>query len=432
MFTLKEFLKEEVKPALGCTEPGAVALSVARACEELSDRNVAFVEATVSSNIYKNGMYVGIPGTDGLKGNPVAAALGALCGESALGLEVLKPCRPDHVKKAVAMVDEGKVRIVPDLKRNGVFIRSEVVSASGERAACVIEGSHTGIVQVEKDGTVIESAGSPASRGNSKTGDIPVSRQIETLSWRQTISVLDEMDSDDVDHIMEGALMNVAVAEYGFDNDIGLGFGSMIRELAGESWDTEAGLPAKVKAWCAAASDARMGGAPLAVMSSAGSGNHGITAILPVYVVGDHYGRSREEIAGAIALSHLTTSFIKSRMGRLSPVCGCSVAAGAGAAAGIAFMQSGSLEAAEKAVVIVLADLVGMICDGAKETCALKVGTGAAEAYYAAMLALRGGLEPPQGIVDETIEKTVDNAAELNIKGMTDIDGILIRQMQRR
>jgi L-cysteine desulfidase len=119
-------------------------------------------------------------------------------------------------------------------------------------------------------------------------------------------------------------------------------------------------------------------------------------------------------------------------MGRLSPVCGCSVAAGAGAAAGIAFLQSGSLETAEKAVVIVMADLVGMICDGAKETCALKVGTGAAEAYYAAMLALRGGLEPPQGIVDETIEKTVENAAELNIKGMTDIDGILIRQMQRR
>jgi L-cysteine desulfidase len=108
LFTLKEFLKEEVKPALGCTEPGAVALSVARACEELSDRNVESIEATVSSNIYKNGMYVGIPGTDGLKGNPVAAALGGLCGESALGLEVLKPCRPDHVKKAVAMVTREK------------------------------------------------------------------------------------------------------------------------------------------------------------------------------------------------------------------------------------------------------------------------------------------------------------------------------------
>ncbi|MGC9373287.1 MAG: serine dehydratase subunit alpha family protein [Thermovirgaceae bacterium] len=432
MFTLKEFLKEEVKPALGCTEPGAVALSVARACEELADRDVDFIEATVSSSIYKNGMYVGIPGTDGLKGNPVAAALGALCGESALGLEVLKPCRPDDVKKAMTMVNEGKVRIVPDLERNGVFIRSEVVSASGERAACVIEGSHTGIVQVEKDGKVVESAGSSRSCGYSKAGDIPVSRQLESLSWREAVSVLDEMDADDAEHIMDGARMNVTVAEYGFDHDVGLGFGSMIRQLAGESRDTDAGLPAKVKAWCAAASDARMGGAPMAVMSSAGSGNHGITAILPVYVVGGHDGNSPEKIARAIALSHLTTSFIKSRMGRLSPVCGCSVAAGAGAAAGIAFLRSGSLETAEKAVAIVMADLVGMICDGAKETCALKVGTGAAEAYYAAMLALRGGLEPPQGIVDETIEKTVENAAELNIKGMTDIDGILIRQMQRR
>ena len=119
-------------------------------------------------------------------------------------------------------------------------------------------------------------------------------------------------------------------------------------------------------------------------------------------------------------------------MGRLSPVCGCSVAAGAGAAAGIAFLRSGSFESAEKAAMIVMAGLVGMICDGAKETCALKVGTGAAEAYYAAMLALRGGFEPPQGIVDETIEKTVDNAAELNNEGMTGIDAILIRQMQSR
>lgn len=432
MFTLKQYLKEEVKPALGCTEPGAVALGVARACEELSDRNVETIEATVSSNIYKNGMYVGIPGTDGLKGNPVAAALGALCGESALGLEVLKPCGPEHVEKAMSMIDQGKVRIVPDLERNGVFIRSEVVSTSGERAVCVIEGSHTGIVQVEKDGVVVESAGSSTFCGNSKTGEIPVSRQLESMSWRETISVLDEIDANDVDHVMDGADMNVTVAEYGFNNDVGLGFGSMIRELAGECWDTDAGLPAKVKAWCAAASDARMGGAPLAVMSSAGSGNHGITAILPVYIVGEHDGSSREKIARAITLSHLTTSFIKSRMGRLSPVCGCSVAAGAGAAAGIAFLRSGSLESAEKAATIVMADLVGMICDGAKETCALKVGTGATEAYYAAMLALRGGFEPPQGIVDESIDKTVENAAELNIKGMTDIDRILIQQMQQR
>jgi len=432
MFTLKQFLKEEVKPALGCTEPGAVALSVARACEELAARDVESVQVTVSASIYKNGMYVGIPGTDGLKGNAVAAALGALCGDSALGLEVLKPCGPEHVKKAMAMLEEGKVRIVPDLERKGVFIRSEVVSASGEGAACVIEGSHTGIVQVEKDGKVVESAGSSASCGHSKTGDIPVSRQLETLSWREVVSLLDEMDAADVERIMEGALMNIVVAEYGFHNDVGLGFGSMIRELTGESWDTEAGLPAKVKAWCAAASDARMGGAPMDVMSSAGSGNHGITAILPVYVVGEHDGRSREEIARAIALSHLTTSFIKSRMGRLSPVCGCSVAAGAGAAAGIAFLRSGSLESAEKAASIVMAGLVGMTCDGAKETCALKVGTGAAEAYYAAMLALRGRFEPPQGIVEGTIDKTVENAAELNIKGMTDVDGILIRQMQQR
>jgi L-cysteine desulfidase len=432
MFTLKDFLKEEVKPALGCTEPGAVALCVARACEELDERDIASIDVRVSKNIYKNGMYVGIPGTDGLKGNDVAAALGAVCGKSDLGLEALKHCGRDNLEHAMAMLKDGKVRVIPDLGIDGVFVRADVTAASGQKAACVIEGSHTRIVRVEKNGRIVADNTEACAKKSSKKAVTDVSRQLADMSYRATLRVLDEMDDEDVEYIMEGVRMNVAIAEWGFGHDVGLGFGAMIKKLAGESWDTDAGLPAKVKAWCAAASDARMMGVPLPVMSSAGSGNHGITAILPVYVVADHDGKSRREIAKAIALSHLTTSFIKSRMGRLSPVCGCSVAAGAGAAAGIAYLRSKSFEMAERAVAIMIADLVGMICDGAKETCALKVGTGAIEAYYAAMLALKGGIEPPQGVVDVLIEKTVDNAAELNTEGMTGIDAILIRQMQSR
>jgi len=432
MFTLKEFLKEEVKPALGCTEPGAVALCVARAREELDDLDIASIEVRVSKSIYKNGMYVGIPGTDGLKGNDVAAALGAVCGKSALGLEVLKHCGRGHLEHAMTMLKDGKVRVIPDLGRDGVFVKADVMSSSGQKAACLIEGAHTRIVRVEKNGRVVTENSEAPTEKSSKKPEGDVSKQLANMRYREALRLLGEMDDDDVEYIMEGVAMNVAMAEWGFEHDVGLGFGAMIKNLAGESWDTEAGLPAKVKAWCAAASDARMMGVPLPVMSSAGSGNHGITAILPVYIVAEHDGASRRDTAKAIALSHLTTSFIKSRMGRLSPVCGCSVAAGAGAAAGIAYLRSKSFEMAERAVAVMIADLVGMICDGAKETCALKVGTGAIEAYYAAMLALRGGLKPPQGVVDALIEKTVDNAARLNTEGMTGVDAILIRQMQSR
>jgi L-cysteine desulfidase len=226
--------------------------------------------------------------------------------------------------------------------------------------------------------------------------------------------------------------MNLTIADYGFTHSVGLNLGSTIKELAGDHYDSD-DLTSKIKAVAAAASDARMDGAPYPVMSSAGSGNHGITAILPVYVVGDHYKKSREEIAKAIAFSHLTTSFIKSRMGRLSPVCGCSVAAGAGAASGIVYLLSKDISKAEKAVEIVLGNLVGMVCDGAKETCALKVGTGAVESYHAAMVVMGGnGLNGAQGVVDDTIEKTVENAASINVEGMTEVDRIIIDFIRKR
>lgn len=250
--------------------------------------------------------------------------------------------------------------------------------------------------------------------------------------YRDLVALVDDMDADDVEHMMAGVEMNLKIAEYGFEHDAGLNLGSTVKELAGNHYDSD-DLSAKIKAVSAAASDARMSGAPLPVMSSAGSGNHGITAIIPVAITGTYLQKDREEIAKAIAFSHLTTSFIKSRMGRLSPVCGCSVAAGAGSAAGMVRLMGGDVEASVKAMEIVLGNLVGMLCDGAKETCSLKVATGAAEAYYAAVLAMKGRtLNGSQGVVDETIEKTVENAAQVNVEGMKDVDAIIINQIKSR
>jgi L-cysteine desulfidase len=295
----------------------------------------------------------------------------------------------------------------------------------------LIEETHTNITEVTRNGKVIfEAHGKDSGGGEGKEESIP--EQIGKMDYLELVGKAEEMDGEDVEYVMQGADMNLAIADYGFGHEVGLNLGSTIKELAGDHYESD-DLGNKIKAVAAAASDARMDGAPYPVMSSAGSGNHGITAILPVYVVGKHYGKSREEIAKAIAFSHLTTSFIKSRMGRLSPVCGCSVAAGAGAASGITYLMSGDMEKASKAVEIVLGNLVGMVCDGAKETCALKVGTGAMEAYHAAMLVLRGNeLKGAQGVVDDTIEKTVENAASINVKGMTDVDSIIIDFIRKR
>jgi len=431
VFTIKEFLRSEVKPALGCTEPGAVALGVARAVEELGGAPVRHIEVVVSDSIYKNGMYVGIPGTNGLKGNDIAAAMASLCGRSEYGLEVLRDCDEKTVESSRAMVTSGMVSIIPDLARHGVYVEAKV-STEKDTAVAVIENTHTNITLVTLNGKTIFQAEEKGHGDHPSAKKLSIPEKVAEMNFTELVSMAEDMDAEDVDYVMNGVDMNLTIAEYGFNHTVGINLGSTIMELAGVNYDSD-DLSAKIKAVAAAASDARMDGAPYPVMSSAGSGNHGITAILPVYVVGDHYGKSREETAKAIAFSHLTTSFIKSRMGRLSPVCGCSVAAGAGAASGIVYLLSRDIFKAVKAVEIVLGNLVGMVCDGAKETCALKVGTGAVEAYYAAMLALKGHfLNGAQGVVDENIEKTVENAASINIRGMTDVDRIIIEFIKNR
>ncbi|MBN1332367.1 MAG: serine dehydratase subunit alpha family protein, partial [Synergistales bacterium] len=351
MFTIKEFLRSEVKPALGCTEPGAVALGVARAVEELGGAPVKHIEVVVSDSIYKNGMYVGIPGTNGLKGNDIAAAMASLCGRSEYGLEVLKDCDENTVELSKSMVGAGLVSIVPDLARHGVYVEAKV-NTEKDTAVAVIENTHTNITLVTLNGKTIFQAEETKQEDGPTAKKLSIPEEVAGMNFTELVSLAEDMDAEDVDYVMNGVDMNLTIAEYGFSHTVGINLGSTIREMAGDHYDSD-DLSSKVKAVAAAASDARMDGAPYPVMSSAGSGNHGITAILPVYVVGEHYGKHREDIARAIAFSHLTTSFIKSRMGRLSPVCGCSVAAGAGAASGIVYLLSKDIKKAISAMEIV-------------------------------------------------------------------------------
>ena len=422
MFTITEFLHQEVKPALGCTEPGAVALAVAKACEQL-DGLAEKLEVVVSDNIFKNGIAVGVPGTGGERGNEIAAALAVFCGHSAYSLEVLKDATPEDLDNAKDFIAEGKLTLTANGK-GGVYVEA-TAHHGADTGTAVIEQTHANITLVKKNGEVVFQAvphcdGAVAAKTGENTVSIP--DEVKKMDFEELVALAGTMSKEDIDYVWEGIDMNLRISRYGFEHHSGLGLGCTVRDAAGANYDHD--LAAQVKAISAA----RMAGVSLPVMSSAGSGNHGITAILPVYVVGKAKGKTREEIARAVAYSHLATSFVKSRMGRLSPVCGCAVAAGAGAAAGIVNVSGGSDTQAKKAMELVLGNITGMLCDGAKESCALKVGTGATEAFYAAQIALAGGgMAVSQGVVDvNNFTQTAENAARLNLEGMKDVDHTII------
>ena len=430
MPTLKEFLRSEVKPALGCTEPGAVALAVARACAELPDRgNVAAVRVTVSANIYKNGMAVGIPGAGGARGNAIAAALGAICGDASRGLEVLAGTKPEDVKKAEAWVEEKRATIYCDQDRGGVYVLASVFTPE-HKAMCLIEGSHSNIVKVTADGetTFEKERPSGASSGFADDG-------FPTL-FADVLKMADEMDGEDEDFIWEGVEMNDRIAAEGIKPAGGgslqsSNFGLILRN------DEKVGdfvpVALEIRTTASAAAEARMSGVQLPVMSSAGSGNHGITAIIPIAVLGRRAGKSRSEIAKAIAVSHLATSFVKRNLGRLSPVCGCSVAAGAGAAAGMTYLMGGTYDQICSAMSLLLSNIAGMLCDGAKESCALKVGSASSEAYCAMEWALEGQhLAVPQGVFGASIEETVTNVGRVSREGMKTVDRVMIDILDER
>jgi L-cysteine desulfidase len=435
--SLKEFLRSEVRPAYGCTEPVAVALAVSRAreelelhCTQLSQDDIRSVIVDVSDSIYKNGAGVGIPGTGGARGNAIAAALGAIVGNSDYGLQVLQDVRPDHARMAREWVMDGRSKVTRNPHETGLYIKS-TVSTDAHHAHCVIRNEHTNIAELAVDGSIITSGACDQRASNSPVSDI-----VGQMVYPDLLGLADGMDDEDQKHLLEGVRLCRRMAEYGLGrldgSDQGMGIGSGIADLV-KAKAVGSDLSYAIRMFCCAASDARMAGAPLPVMSSAGSGNHGITAILPVAMVGESLGKSECEIARSLAVSHLSTSFIKGRLGRLSPVCGCVVAAASGAAAGIVHIMGGDIATMILSMQTVLAGTAGMVCDGGKETCSLKVGIGATEAYIAALLAMQGrGVNKALGVVGSSFEETIDNIACLNNQGMKDVDKVIIDVLEAR
>ena len=420
-----ELIRKEVKPALGCTEPIAVSLAVARACEELKNGgfgDAQSIEVEVSANILKNGMGVGIPGT-GMVGLHIASALGATCGKSKYKLEVLKDLNEATLSQAKAMVADGKVKISLADTTVKLFIKAYAISGEN-KASTTIKDNHDSIISVTLNGVEKLADLNPVQDGSSV-----VTAEKSTLDYKLSVKeILDFAQNakfENISFILDSIKLNYALAEEGLKNDYGLKVGKTIlnknhTSVFGDSMLTYA------MAATAAASDARMAGCTLPAMSNSGSGNQGITVTVPVIAVGKQMGVSDEVMARALVISHLIAIHIKGYLGKLSALCGC-VIASTGSSCGIVYLKGGNYDQICAAIKNMIGNITGMVCDGAKVGCALKVASGVSSSIQSAVLALDNiCISSNDGIIEDCIEKTIANLGNLGSQGMQVTDKMIL------
>ncbi len=431
-------IKQEVKPALGCTEPIAVALAVAKAAEIISENcpccgslrmKADFkLDVAVSGNILKNGMGVGIPGT-GMVGLPVAAALGAVCGNSSLGLEVLKELTPEAVVRAKELVAKGFVHISVADTEHLLYVKATVTVddntvASAEvdpHAYAVIEDDHDRIVETSFADKILMSSESAAGLP-AEASESPYDLTVQSI-W----NFAREAPYEDIAFILEDRTLNLALAEEGLRGNYGLQVGKAIRENQKEVFGDD--FMSYAMGMTAAASDARMAGSTLPAMSNSGSGNQGITVSMPVIAYALKYKVPDEKLARALILSNLVAIHIKHFLGKLSALCGC-VVASTGSACGIVYLEGGGYEQVCAAIKNMAGNITGMVCDGAKVGCAMKVASGVSCAVQSAVLALRGTCIPStDGIIEDDVEKTIRNIGTIGSAGMKATDRMILEIM---
>ena len=416
-----DLINREVVPAIGCTEPIAVALCTARAAETLG-AGPERIAVRLSANILKNAMGVGIPGT-GMIGLPIAVALGALIGRSEYRLEVLRDVTPEAVERGREMI--GRRCISIGLKEGvceKLYIEAEV-EAAGHRAVAVIAGGHTDFVFVSRDGEVLFDKRTPAGC-DEEAGEVPL-----TLARVWDFAMTSPVE--ELRFILETRRLNMAAAERSLAGEYGHCVGRTLRcdrerKVMGDSLFT------RILSYTSAACDARMAGAMIPVMSNSGSGNQGIAATLPVAVYADEVHASEEQTIRALALSHLTVIYIKQSLGRLSALCGCVVAA-TGSSCGITYLMGGGYEQAAAAGKNMIANLTGMICDGAKPSCAMKLTSGVSTAVLSAMMAMDGRcVSSVEGIIEEDVDRCIRNLTAIGREGMDETDRLVLRIMTNK
>lgn len=427
--TLKEhlikLLKTEVVPALGCTEPIAVALAVAKAREVLGSLPTS-ITVYVSPNILKNGMGVGVPGT-GMVGLHIAAALGVFYGDTSSMLQLLNGVTPDAVHLAKQFVEGKKVTIAVKSDIDKLYVEA-ICRNETDSASVFIKGAHSNIVLVERNGAVMNGSAEalkPTSINPNELSTCPKFLFSDIYEFATTTSM------NEIEFILEGGVMNKRISDEGLRGDYGLKVGKCIIGKIDKNILKD-DLLTYAMAVTSAASDARMAGNELPAMSNSGSGNQGITVMLPVVAVSEKLKSSTDELARALVISNLLSIYIKSKMGRLSALCGVAVAATA-SSCGIVFLLGGTFEQMTYAIRNMVGNLTGMICDGAKVGCSLKVSSGVSASVNAALLAIDNiCIQETDGIVTDDVESTIENLAKLGSEGMVETDKMILDLMLKK
>ena len=411
-------LKKEVVPSEGCTEPIAIAYAASIAAEHLKGE-IKEVNIYLSKNVIKNALGVGIPGTGGV-GIEIAAALGISIQKSYKKLTILSNFTEDELKKAKEIVDENIINIKQKNTNKALYIEVELLSETS-KAKVIIEDTHTNVTLIECDNEIIMDNNSEVSED--------LEEDYKLFKIADIYNFAKEVDFDDIKFILESAKMNEKVSEEGLKGDYGLQVGSKIIQKGNFNlFSNDASN--KIIAASAAASDARMDGCAMPIMTTAGSGNQGIACSIPVAQTARLLDKSEEELARALVLSNLVTIRIKKHMGRLSPLCGAGIAGATGASCGITYLLGGNLENINYCINNMISDLSGMICDGAKETCALKIATGTNAAIQCANLAINGiSATANDGIVAKDVEETIESIETLIQNGFKNVDDTILNIM---
>lgn len=411
-------LKKEVVPSEGCTEPIAIAYAASIAAEHLKGE-IKEVNIYLSKNVIKNALGVGIPGTGGV-GIEIAAALGISIQKSYKKLTILSNFTEDELKKAKEIVDENIINIKQKNTNKALYIEVELLSETS-KSKVIIEDTHTNVTLIECDDEIIMDNNSEVSE------DLEEDHKLFKIA--DIYNFVKEADFDDIKFILESAKMNEKVSEEGLKGDYGLQVGSKIIQKGNFNlFSNDASN--KIIAASAAASDARMDGCAMPIMTTAGSGNQGIACSIPVAQTARLLDKSEEELARALVLSNLVTIRIKKHMGRLSPLCGAGIAGATGASCGITYLLGGNLENINYCINNMISDLSGMICDGAKETCALKIATGTNAAIQCANLAINGiSATANDGIVAKDVEETIESIETLIQNGFKNVDDTILNIM---
>ena len=416
-------IKREVVPAIGCTEPIAVALCVAKVAETLKKRPEK-ISVQLSANILKNAMGVGIPGT-GMIGLPIAVALGALIGKSELQLEVLRDSNLEAVAEGKKMIDDQVIDI--NLKKGieeKLYI--EVTATAGnDTATAIISGGHTHFIYIAHNDEILLDERSNKTSGATEDTNVD-------LNLRKVYDFATTTPIDELEFILQARDLNKKAAERSFQGNYGHALGKTLKDSSSEKNLMGNNTFTHILSYTSAACDARMGGVMVPVMSNSGSGNQGIAATLPVVVFAEDNHKNEEELTRALILSHLTAIYIKQSLGRLSALCGCVVAA-TGSSCGITYLMGGEYQQIVFAVQNMIANLTGVICDGAKPSCALKLTSGVSTAVLSAILAMEHKcVTSVEGIIEDDVDRSIRNLTKIGSVGMNETDKLVLDIMTHK